>query len=140
MAALHELLRQVGPLRIRNGKLAPTRAVADDTEIIRRLRSWFAPSTGFVPVLVDHAVALIAAEGPQVVDDVAERLLTHLGGRWATGDGRPLDRFAVRHNLWSLLPTLAGLDLIETPDHSWHAGPSALWLLPRAKALSHLGV
>ncbi len=48
LAALHDLLRHVGLLRLYKGTLGPTRAAADDLEVIRRLRSWFGPGDGFV--------------------------------------------------------------------------------------------
>ena len=43
LAALHDLLRHVGLLRLHKGTLGPTRAAVDDLEVIRRLRSWFSP-------------------------------------------------------------------------------------------------
>ena len=45
LAALDDLLRAVGLLRLRKGVLAPTRAAGDDIEVIRRLRSGLGPST-----------------------------------------------------------------------------------------------
>src|SRR6478672_5741829 len=39
LAALHELLRDVGLLRLRHGVLTPTRATGDDLAVVRRLRS-----------------------------------------------------------------------------------------------------
>jgi hypothetical protein len=44
VSALHDLLRQVGLLRLRHGVLAPTRAATDELQIIRRLRSYFPPA------------------------------------------------------------------------------------------------
>ena len=49
LAALDDLLRGVGLLRLRKGVLAPTRAAGDDIEVVRRLRSWFGPSTALYP-------------------------------------------------------------------------------------------
>ena len=39
LAALHDLLRQVGLLRLRHGVLTPTRSAGDDRAVVRRLRS-----------------------------------------------------------------------------------------------------
>ncbi|HEV2369241.1 MAG TPA: hypothetical protein VGR90_05165, partial [Acidimicrobiales bacterium] len=51
LAALHDLLRQVGLLRLRRGVLGATRVAADDVEVVRRLRSWFGPDDSFTAVL-----------------------------------------------------------------------------------------
>jgi hypothetical protein len=48
LAVLHDLLREVGLLRLRKGVLARTRVAVDDLVVIRRLRSWFAPDDSFV--------------------------------------------------------------------------------------------
>ena len=138
LAGLHDLLREVGLLRLRKGVLAPTRAAGDDLEIVRRLRSWFAPPYGFVSMLTTDALALLASEGPSRPEDMAGRLLSLLGDRWVTGQGEHLDEAAVRSNLYRLGPALQGLDLVHSSNWTWEAGPSARWLLPRATALAHL--
>lgn len=138
LAALHDLLRDVGLLRLRKGILAPTRAAGDDVEVVRRLRSWFGPPHGFTAMLTGDALALLAAEGPTDPGDLAGRLLDLLGGRWVTGDGQPLDERGTLSALYRLEPVLVGLDQIQTAEGTWAAGPSARWLLPRATALAHL--
>ncbi|MGH9121833.1 MAG: plasmid pRiA4b ORF-3 family protein, partial [Acidimicrobiales bacterium] len=114
LAALHDLLRGVGLLRLRNGLLAPTRIAGDDTEVIRRLRSWFGPAFGFTSLLTSDALALLAAEGPSKPEDLAGRLLDLLGHRWVTGQGQPLDRANILSDLYGLDSVLVGLDLIES--------------------------
>ena len=64
LATLHDLLREVGLLRLRKGVLAPTHAAGDDLAVVRRLRSWFGPQYGFVSMLTTDALALLATEGP----------------------------------------------------------------------------
>ena len=43
LAVLHDIVRKVGLARLANGVLRPTRAAADDREVVRRLRTWFEP-------------------------------------------------------------------------------------------------
>lgn len=62
LAALHEILREVGVVRLARGVLSPTRAAADDLEIVRRLRRWFEPG-GYEEMLATTAVAVLAASG-----------------------------------------------------------------------------
>ncbi len=138
LAALHDLLREVGLLRLRQGVLAPTRAADDDLAVVRRLRSWFGPQYGFVSMLTTDALGLLASEGPCRPQDMAGRLLDLLGDRWVTGQGQHLDEAAVEANLYSLEPAMQGLDLVQSSKGTWEAGPSACWLLPRATALAHL--
>jgi len=138
LAALHHLLREVGLLRLRKGVLSPTRAAGDDTEVIRRVRSWFGPRYGYEMMLTTDALALLAAEGDSTPQDLAGRLLNLLGDRWMTSSGQRLDEVRVLADLNRLRFVLVGLDLIETSRGTWAAGPSARWLLPRATALAHL--
>ena len=138
LAVLHDVLREVGLLRLRKGVLAPTRAASDDTEAIRRLRSWFGPSHGFTSLLATDALALLAAEGPRTPEDLAGHLFGLLGDRWVTGHGQPLDQARTLSDLYHLQSVLVGLDLIHTSQRNWTAGPSSRWLLPRATALAHL--
>jgi hypothetical protein len=138
LAALHDVLRHVRLLRVRNGVVAPTRVAADDIEVIRRLRSWFGPADGFTSILTTDALALLAADGPSTPPDLAGRLLRLLGDRWVTSHGRPLDEAQTLSDLHSLRFVLLGLDLIEDAKGVWSAGPSARWLLPRATALADL--
>jgi hypothetical protein len=138
LAALDDLLRDVGLLRLRKSVLAPTRAAGDDIEVIRRLRSWFGPEHGFISILVGDALASLAAEGPCMPQDLAARLLGLLGDRWVTSQGQTLDVARTRSELYRVEPVLVALDLIQNSQGVWAAGPSARWLLPRATALAHL--
>ena len=138
LAALHDLLRQVGLLRLHKGVLGPTRAAVDDLEVIRRLRSWFDPDDSFISILAGETLASLVVDGPSPPEALAARLFPLLGDRWATSEGEPLDERHTRHALYRLQSVLVGLDLIRTDEPTWAAGPSALWLLPRATALAHL--
>jgi Plasmid pRiA4b ORF-3-like protein len=138
LAALHDLLREVGLLRLRKGVLAPTRIARDDMEVIRRLRSWFGPQYGYESLLITDTLALLAAGGPSKPQDMAGRLLELLGDRWVTSRGQRLDEARLRSDLYRLESVLVGLDLINTPSGTWEAGSSARWLLPRATALAYL--
>jgi Plasmid pRiA4b ORF-3-like protein len=138
LAALDDLLRDVGLLRLRKGVLAPTRAAGDDIEVIRRLRSWFGPEHDFMAILVSDALASLAVEGPCMPQDLAARLLGLLGDRWVTSQGEALDVARTRGELYRIETVIVGLDLIQSSQGVWAAGPSARWLLPRATALAHL--
>jgi len=138
LVALHELLRNVGILRLHKGVLAPTRTAADDIAVVRRLRSWFGPDDGFISILAGDGIANLVAEGPCRPQELAARLLPVLGDRWMTSEGQRLDEELTRHALYRLGSVLVGLDLIRDEKGTWSAGPSAQWLLPRATALSHL--
>jgi hypothetical protein len=138
LAALHDLLRQVGLLRLHKGVLGPTRAAADDIDVIRRLRSWFGPDDGFISVLAGDAIASLIVDGPARAETLTGRLLPLLGERWVTSDGQPLDQSRTRQDLSRLQSILVGLDLIETDKGTWTAGPGARSLLPRATALAHI--
>ncbi len=138
LAALHDLMRKVGLLRLRNGVLHPTRAADDDVEIIRRLRSWFGPDHGFLSILVGDSLANLATDGSCRPEQLAVRVFPMLGDRWVTGDGQPLTERRVTTELWRLEPVLIGLHLIEIDKDTWSEGPSTRWLLPRATALAYL--
>jgi hypothetical protein len=138
LAALRDLLRDVGLLRLHKGVLGPTRAAADDIEVIRRLRSWFGPDDSFVSILAGDAIANLVAGGACRPEALAVRLLPLLGERWVTSEGQPLDESRTRHELYRLESVLVGLGLIETDGGTWRAGPGAHCLLPRATALAHI--
>jgi Plasmid pRiA4b ORF-3-like protein len=138
LAALHDLMRDVGLLRLRQGVLAPTRAAGNDIEVIRRLRSWFGPERGFLSILVGDTLASLAGRGPRTPQDLAAQLLDLLGDRWVTSEGQALDLARTRTELCRVEPVMVGLDLIQNSRGVWVAGPSACWLLPRATALAHL--
>jgi len=138
LAALHDLLRQGGLLRLHKGLLRPTRAAGDDVEVIRRLRSWFGPDDSFTSVLAGEALASLVADGPCRPEVLADRLRPLLGDRWVTNDGESLDLGGILSRLYHLESVLGGLDLIAADKATWTAGPSACWLLPRATALARL--
>jgi hypothetical protein len=138
LTALHGLLRGVGLLRLRNGALSPTQAAGDDTQVIRRLRSWFGPDAGFTSILTGEVLAILATTGACRPDELAARVAPLLGDRWVTGKGEPVNEGHIRTSLNSSAAELIALDLIETATGTWSAGPSALWLLPRATSLARL--
>ena len=138
LAILHDLMRHVGLLRMRNGVLSPTRASADDIETIRRLRSWFGPDNGYECILAGVSVAHVVTGGPYTAGQLAALVHPYLGYGWATGDGTPVDEGHIRRDLYRVRACLVGLDLVAVDDDVWSAGPSARWLLPRATALAHL--
>lgn len=138
LAALHDLLRGVGLLRLSSGVISPTRAASDDTQVIRRLRSWFGPDDSFTAILIGESLASLVAEGPCRVDELATRIFSLLGDRWVTGEGEPLAEAHVLASLNRSRAVLIGLDLIASTQGSWLAGPAARWLLPRATALAQL--
>jgi hypothetical protein len=140
--ALHEGLRRVGLLRLRNGRLAPTRAAADPWQTLRRLRTWFGPAHGFTHLLATDAVGLLAATGPVLPEDLAARLFPLIGDRWVTSDGHRLSERDMQLDLHRLYSDLRGLDLIDEGDlvrgkgRLWVPGPAARWVFPRATALA----
>lgn len=139
LAALHDLLRAVGLLRLRKGVVSPIHAASDEVEVVRRLRSWFTPEHGFTAVLAGDSLAILAAGGrAQRLGELAARVYPLLGYGWATRDGQPLAEEHVRSTLAWLTPVLCGLDLVEADLSDWSAGPSARWLLPHATGLAHL--
>lgn len=136
LLALHELLREVGLLRLRNRVLSPTKAASDDLEITRRLRSWFRPD-GFDVHLAERAIALLVVNGPLPLNDLAAAVRPQLGFRWSV-DGRALTEADVSRMLNRLSSTLEALDLVEADHRTWRAGPSARSLLPGATALAQI--
>ncbi len=106
--------------------------------MIRRLRSWFNPDDGFISILATDSLASLITDGPCRPQELATRVSPLIGDRWVTAQGEPLRESGIRTELYRLESVLTGLDLIETTDSVWAAGPSALWLLPRATGLAHL--
>lgn len=138
LAALHDLLRDVGLLRLRKGVVAPIKAASDDVEVVRRLRSWFAPQHGFAAALAGLSVAVLAAgSGAHRSDELVAQIYSLLGHGWATRDGQPMTEEHVRTGFTGLALELHALDLIDDDLDGWHAGPSARWLLPRATGLAY---
>ena len=135
LAALHDLMRHVGLLRLANGVLRPTRAAADEREVVRRLRSWF-PSDEFTSVLASDVVAMLAAAGPLTGKELAGRLHPLYDG-WSC-NGQPLTAQDVLMSISGLAAVLQGLDLVQVDWPVWRPGPSALTLLTRATALAQI--
>jgi hypothetical protein len=136
LAVLHDVLRRVGLARPARGVLGPTRAAADDREIVRRLRNWFEPG-GFRAVLATTAVAVLSASGPLSSAELASRVAPLLGPGW-TVQARPLTAADLTSQLTGLSAELRALDLLGGDWTRWEAGPSARTLLPRATVLAHL--
>lgn len=138
LAALHELLREVGLVRLRHGILAPTRAAGDELAVIRRLRSWFAPDDSFATILAGVTVAMLVHHGPQHVGELARRVYPWVDHGWIHRDGTPATEADVKRELHRLGAVVQGLDLIEPHGLVWSAGGSARTVLPRATGLAHL--
>jgi hypothetical protein len=136
LAALHDLLRDAGLLRLRNGVLTPTKAAGDDLDIIRRVRSSFPPG-GFDLHLSERAVALLVVDGPMTLQQLATAVHPVLGTRWSM-NGQPLTEAHVRATLSHLSAALRALDLVDADHRTWRAGPSATSLLPGATALAQI--
>jgi len=135
LATLHDLLRRVGLLRLARGVLTPTKAAGDDLQIVRRLRRAFDPD-GFDDILAGVATAHLAARGPLPRTELAA--LTHPWlERWAIG-GRPVTPATIDTELGAARYRLEALDLVQVDRNTWHPGPAAETLLPRATALAHL--
>ena len=138
LAALHDLLRGAGLVRLARGVLTPTKAATDDLLTVRRLRQVLEPD-GFHDILVGVTAALLAARGPATAADLAEMAMPWLD-RWAIG-GRPVTIDDVAFQLRRTAATMEALDLADLCTDSWprvwRPGPSATTLLPRATALAH---
>lgn len=126
----------MGLLRLAKGVLAPTRAAADDMEVVRRLRSWFEPD-GFTGILAGLAVAIVSISGPVERGELAARVHPLLDERWSM-NGRPLTTADVESAIDRLGAQLEALDLVTGDWKTWRAGPSARTLLPRATSLASL--
>jgi len=136
LAVLHDILRKVGLARLTNGVLRPTRAAADDRDVVRRLRTWFEPE-GFTTILGSVAVAVLAASGPLTTDELTRRVVPLMGDGWAI-EGRPMADADYRRVLGQVSAELRALDLLAGDWKTWEAGPSARTLLLRATALADL--
>lgn len=136
LSELHDLLRKVGLLKLSKGVLSPTKAVQDDRQIVRRLRSWW-PAGGFREYLSLVSIAWLSTHGPHEVDALAEAVLPHLGHGWGI-DGRSLTASDVRTSLHDLRPVFQALDLIQREKRIWSAGASATTLHPGITGLADL--
>lgn len=136
LAALHDLLRDTGLLRLIKGTLHPIRAATDDVQVLRRLRGWFT-GHGFTATLTDLSLALLCAHGPATADDLATAILPMLGPGW-TSNGHPITAADIATSIHRLNSPWCGLDLIDRDRWLIVPGPSARELLPGATRLAHL--
>ncbi|WP_214371044.1 plasmid pRiA4b ORF-3 family protein [Pseudonocardia sp. H11422] len=136
LAVLHQILRRVGLARLARGVLSPTRAAADDREVVRRLRTWF-ETDGFRGRLSAVTVAVLSASGPLPHAELVRRVAPQMGHGWAV-EGRPLVTADYEALLHGLAAELRALDLVGGDWLTWEAGPSARTLLPGATMLAHL--
>ncbi len=136
LAALHDLLRDTGLLRLNKGALRPIRAATDDLQVLRRLRGWFTGQS-FTGTLTTLSVALLCAHGPTTADGLAARILPMLGPGW-TSNGHPIAAGDIATSIHRLNSTWRGLDLIDRDRQLIVPGPSARELLPGATRLAHL--
>lgn len=135
LGALHDLLRQVGLLRLRHSVLTPTRAAGDDLAVVRRLRSAFSPNT-FATEITELTIGVLAAHGPLNRLQLAKRVHQLLGHGWQR-DGQPVTERDVQIAIAQQSTVMLGLDLIDDTDrHAWTVGASARSLLPRADMLA----
>jgi hypothetical protein len=130
LLALHDLLREVGLLRLSKGVLQPIKAAADERQVVRRLRGWFG-SDRFTDLLAGLTVAELVRCGETTADELTDAVFTRLGPGWAV-DGQPLTAAGVRTEISRLSAVLRGLDLVGRDHPTWRPGPSARTLLPRA--------
>ena len=129
LAVLHDLMRSVGLLRLAKGVLTPTRAAADDVEVVRRLRTWFVPGA-FLGAVAELVVAELAARGPQHGDSLARQVHSLLGRGWFRG-AEPVTDEDLLLAVAQMAAVMQGLDLIEVDEPVWRPGPSVLSLLPQ---------
>lgn len=138
LAALHDLLRGAGLVRLARGVLTPTKAATDDLLTVRKLRQVLEPDS-FHDILTGVAAALLAARGQATTADLAQAAMPWLD-RWAIG-GRPVTVDDVDLQLRRTAATMEALDLADLGtgiwSSAWRPGPSATTLLPRATALAH---
>lgn len=136
LAELHALLRRVGLLRLRHNLVTPTKATANDHQIVRRLRADFAPDT-FPTQLAETTTALLASHGPQPHQHLGSLVLPQLGEYWAI-DGRAITERDVQHAIHVAAARMQALDLLDATGPTWSAGPSAETLLPGATLRAHV--
>ncbi len=139
LAVLHDVLRDVGLLRMRHGVLVPIKAAGDDITVIRRLRSAFDADL-FTTEITELTIAALLLNGPQSTKQLAAQVYPMLGYGWQI-NGRPLTESDVERSISQQSATMRAFDLIHITDrYSWSPGPSARTLLVRgamiAEALS----
>lgn len=136
LLVLHALLREVGLARLAKGVLRPTKAAADDLEVVRRLRSAFREGT-FMEHVTVIVLYVLLRQGPLPQPGLAGEVLSLLGPGWKA-DGWPVTRAHVAAELSHLWALLTALDLIEG-EQVWKAGPSARTLLAETARLPDAG-
>ena len=136
LAALHDILRHVGLLRLAGGVLRPTKAAGDELGVVRRLRTWFPPRE-FSTMVAERAVALVVARGPLTTRGLAAEVFPMLGHGWRRGND-PITVADVEQELYRLAPQLAAVDMLATTRPAWTAGPSDRSLLPGVALLADL--
>ncbi len=137
LGALHDLLRNVGLLRLRHGVLTPTRATSDDLAVVRRVRSAFDANT-YATEIIELTIGVLAAHGPVPLVELATQVHQLLGRGWQIG-GRPVSARDVQTSIAQQSPIMSGLDLIDDADwRVWTVGASARSLLPGATMLAEI--
>jgi Plasmid pRiA4b ORF-3-like protein len=141
LCGLHDVLRQVGLLRLSKGVVKPVKAVFGpdgDVEVVRRLRSWLPPGR-FMHLLVSEVLGTLAAEGPAPMPVLAEKACELFRFGWSGPDG-PVTAKDIAAALRDVQWELAGLDLIDADGvwaaQIWKPGPASTSLLPRAVLLA----
>ena len=138
LAVVHDVLRDVGLLRLSKGVLTPTRAATDDLQVVRRLRNWYRPDS-FDGLLVEFTVAVLLNGGPMPTEELATIVLPYLGEGWVR-DGHPMTVEDVERSLRYLSAEMRGLDLVllegDLLSRTWQPGASARSLLPRVPAIA----
>jgi Plasmid pRiA4b ORF-3-like protein len=136
LAALHDLLRHVGLLRLSKGVLHRTRAAGDPLEVVRRLRRAF-PRREFHSLLAGDLVAVLAAAGPMSPDELADKLFPLFEHGWST-NGHPLTILDLRAGISGMSAQLRGLDQIGGDWRTWQPGAAAHYLLPHATGMTQI--
>jgi Plasmid pRiA4b ORF-3-like protein len=136
LAALHDLLRRVGLLRLSKGLLHRTRAAGDPLEVVRRLRRAF-PRQEFHSLLAGDLVAMLAASGPMSADELTDKLFPLFEHGWST-NGHPLTILDLRASISGMSVQLRGLDQIGGDWRTWQPGTAAHCLLPHATGMTQI--
>jgi len=136
LAALHDLLRRVGLLRLSKGVLHRTRAADDPLEVVRRLRRAF-PRREFHSLLAGDLVAMLAAAGPMSPDELTDKLFPLFEHGWTTS-GHPLTTSDLRAAISGMAAQLRGLDQISGDWRTWQSGTAACCLLSHATGMTQI--
>ncbi len=137
LGALHNLLRNVGLLRLRHGVLRRTRAAGDDLAVVRRLRSAF-DTNSFATEIIELTIGVLAAHGPLPLVELATQVHQLLGHGWQIG-GRPVNARDVQLSITQQSSIMSGLDLTDDADwRVWATGSSARSVLPGATMLAEI--